>query len=59
MVIEAIEESLGIVPAYIAEQVRSVSMPDILKGLLRQAMRCKNIEDFEKMLELANRQALA
>ncbi len=59
MVVEALWESVGIVPAYIAKQVMSVSMPDMLKELLRQAMRCKNIEDFEKMLELANRQSPA
>ncbi|MDM8525113.1 hypothetical protein QUF80_17215, partial [Desulfococcaceae bacterium HSG8] len=44
MVIEALEESVGIVPAHIADEVMSVSRPDILKGLLRQAVKCKEIE---------------
>ena len=38
-------------------ELRPVSMLDILKGLLRQAVKCKRIEEFEKMLELANRKA--
>ena len=53
MVIEALQESLGIVPARIADRVMTVSRTDMLKALLRQAMKCKAPEDFEKMLDLA------
>jgi hypothetical protein len=35
----------------------SLSRPDILKGLLKQAAKCREIEEFEKMLKLAKRQA--
>jgi hypothetical protein len=56
MVIETLQESLGIVPGYIADGVRSLSHPDV-KGLLRQAFRCKEISEFEKMLRLATKQA--
>jgi len=35
----------------------SVSRPDILRGLLRQAVRCREIGEFEKMLRLARKQA--
>jgi hypothetical protein len=57
MVMEALEESVGIVPGYIADRVMSVSRPDVLKGLLRQAVKCKEISEFEKMLKLATKQA--
>ena len=57
MVIETLQESLGIVPRYIADEVRSLSHPDVLKGLLRQAFRCKEVSEFEKMLKLATKQA--
>jgi hypothetical protein len=57
MVIELLGDSVGIVPAYIADEVMSLSRPDILKGLLKQAAKCKEIEEFEKMLKLAKRQA--
>jgi hypothetical protein len=57
MVMEALEESVGIVPGYIADGVMSVSRPDVLKGLLRQAVKCKEIGEFEKMLKLATKQA--
>ncbi|HHC24390.1 MAG TPA: hypothetical protein ENK58_03100 [Desulfobacterales bacterium] len=57
MVLKFLEESAGIVPGYIADQVMSISRLDILKGLVRQAARCRKIEDFEKMLKLANREA--
>lgn len=59
MVLEALEESLGIVPVDVADGVMSVSRPDMLKGLLRQAVKCKTLEDFERMLELANRRIAA
>ncbi len=57
MVLEVLGESVGIVPPYIADEVMSVSRPDILRGLLRQAVRCREIGEFEKMLRLARKQA--
>ncbi len=57
MVLEVLGESVGIVPPYIADEVMSVSRPDILRGLLRQAVRCRDIGEFEKMLRLARKQA--
>ncbi len=55
MILRILEESVGLVPAYISDEVMSVSRPDILVRLVKQAMICKGIEDFEKMLRLANR----
>jgi hypothetical protein len=45
------------VPTYIADEVMSLSRPDILKRLLRQAVKCREIGEFEKMLKLATKQA--
>ncbi|MCP4106196.1 MAG: hypothetical protein GY749_11765 [Desulfobacteraceae bacterium] len=59
MVLKFLEESVGVVPAYIYDEVMSVSRPDILVRLVKQAMICKKIEDFEKMLKLANRKPQA
>ncbi|MCP4352418.1 MAG: hypothetical protein GY795_43720 [Desulfobacterales bacterium] len=56
MVLKVLEVSVGLVPAYIADEVMSVSRPDILKSLVGQAVKCRDIEDFEKLLKLANRQ---
>ena len=43
MILEVIEESLGVVPEYIVGRVRSVSQPDTLRRMLRQAMKCKKL----------------
>ncbi len=59
LLIEAIEESLGIVPADIRDRVMTISRPDMLKSLLRQAVRCTTLEEFERMLELATRKPAA
>ena len=59
LVTEALEDSLGIVPPDITDQIMTVSRPDILKALLRQAVKCKSLEEFEKMLELATRKPAA
>ncbi|MDM8550273.1 hypothetical protein QUF72_09355 [Desulfobacterales bacterium HSG2] len=56
MVIAALEESVGAVPGYLVDEVMSVSRLDVLKGLLRQAVRCREIGDFERMLKQATRQ---
>ncbi len=59
MVLKVLEVSVGIVPAYITDEVMTISRLDILKSLVGQAVKCKEIEDVEKMLELANRKAAA
>ncbi|MDM8550276.1 transposase [Desulfobacterales bacterium HSG2] len=56
MVMVALEESVGAVPGYLVDEVMSVSRLDVLKGLLRQTFRCREIGEFEKMLKQATRQ---
>ncbi|MCP4110065.1 MAG: transposase [Desulfobacteraceae bacterium] len=55
LVLRFLEESVGIVPEYISDEVMSISRPDILERLMKQAAICEKIEDFENMLKLANR----
>jgi len=57
LVMATLEDSVGIVPAYIADEVMSLSRQDILRALLRQAVKCKEIGEFEKMLKLASGKA--
>jgi hypothetical protein len=56
MVLRFLEESVGVVPAYLSDEIMSISRPDILIRLVKKAATCKEIEEFEKMLRLANRE---
>ena len=53
MVLEALEESIGVIPGYIADKINEIARKDVLKGLLRQAVKCKEISNFEQMLTIA------
>ncbi|MDM8550275.1 transposase [Desulfobacterales bacterium HSG2] len=56
MLMAVLQESVGAVPGYLADEVMSVSRHDVLKDLVRQAVKCREIEEFEKMLKQATRQ---
>ncbi len=56
MILKVLEVSVGLVPPYITDEVMSISRLDTLKSLVGQAVKCREIEDVEKMLELATRQ---
>ena len=49
-ILEALEERFGVVPNDMTKQINTVFLRDNLKQLLRQAIRCPNIEGFEEML---------
>jgi len=53
LLIEAIEETIGIVPDYIEQKIQQISNQTTLKGLFRQAIRCNDINDFRQKLVLA------
>ena len=53
MVLEALEESIGIIPAYIIDKINEIGHKNVLKGLHRQAIKCKEISHFEQMLTMA------
>jgi len=56
MILRFLEESVGVVPAYISDQIMSISRPDILVRLVKQSMICRKIEEFETMLQIATRE---
>lgn len=51
MVVDALEEHFGIVPIVIADKIHALGRRELLKSLHKQAMRCKNIEEFLSLLE--------
>jgi len=52
-VIEVLDERFGIVPSDMIKQVRAISLREHLKQLLRQAIRCPDMESFKEMLSKA------
>jgi len=53
MVLEALKEKFGIVPSNIIEQIRAISLREHLTELLRQAIRCPDLESFKEVLSKA------
>jgi flagellar biosynthesis/type III secretory pathway protein FliH len=53
MLIEALEETIGVVPEYIEKKIQQITNQTTLKGLFRQAIRCNDINDFNQKLALA------
>ncbi|MDL1964531.1 MAG: hypothetical protein LWW98_09420 [Deltaproteobacteria bacterium] len=53
MVIEALKERFGIVSVEIMEGVRSIERREVMKELLRRAIRSERVEDFKEMLAKA------
>jgi len=53
MLIEALEETIGVVPEYIEKKIEQITSQTTLKGLFRQAIRCNDIKDFNQKLALA------
>ncbi len=51
MILETLIQRFSIVSAYISEQVRKIQNQDILKGLHRQAVICKDLHKFESVLK--------
>ncbi|KPA09766.1 hypothetical protein MHK_010038, partial [Candidatus Magnetomorum sp. HK-1] len=54
MLIEALEETIGVVPEYIEKKIQQITSQTALKGLHRQAIRCNDINDFNQKLALAS-----
>ncbi len=52
-VLEVLDERFGIVPGDIIQQVHTISLREHLKQLLRQAIRCSDLESFKEMLSKA------
>jgi len=48
-----LKEKFGIVPSDMIQQIRAISLREHLTELLRQAIRCPDIESFKEMLSKA------
>jgi hypothetical protein len=52
VLLDVLNESIGAVPPKIIDSVYQISREDVLNSLVRQAIRCKEINQFQKSLEL-------
>ncbi len=50
MLVDAVIEKFGLISQRISEQIRYIRNPDVIKELLRQVLRCRNIEEFGDIL---------
>ena len=50
MLMDVLYVACGVVPGKIAEMLRSITNWDVLKGLLKEAVKCENIDQFERIL---------
>ncbi len=53
--VDALEEHFGIVPIVIVDKINALERRELLKSRLKQAIRCKDIEEFRRMLEQTRR----
>ena len=51
LLLEALIERFNVISARIAEQIRTLQNPDVLKGLFRQALKCHSLQEFEATLQ--------
>ncbi len=54
-VLEVLDERFKVVPSDVIDRVKSIDRREILKSLLRQAVRSKKIEDFKQVLTQGTR----
>ena len=50
MILEALDERFGEVPSLISETVNQIEERNMLRTLLRQAIRCASLKEFEQAL---------
>ena len=53
MVLEVLEERFGVPGASLVAQVKAITTREILKSLLKHAIRAKTLDDFKKQLQKA------
>ena len=54
MLLDIIDENIGVVPTYIAEKINAINKRETLKSLHRQALKCNDIKLFEESLRFAS-----
>ena len=52
MIVDTLLENFDVVPAHLSERIRTITNMDALKGLHRQAVKCKDLQTFERLLQL-------
>lgn len=52
MVVDDLIEKFTVVPAHISEKIRNIRNSDTLKSIRRQALKCKDLREFEALLNL-------
>ena len=53
MLLDALSETVGIIPSSMIDSINKISRPEVLSSLMRQAIRCRNVDQFQQSLELA------
>jgi hypothetical protein len=56
MVLAALDERYGQISTSISDTIHQIRDPDLLKNLLRQAIRSASLEDFQQLLNNGNSQ---
>ncbi len=51
MIVDDLTERFAVVPVNISERIRNIRNSDALKGIRRQALKCKDIREFEAVLD--------
>jgi hypothetical protein len=50
LVIDALEEKFGVVPEGVSGRLQEIQEREVLRGLLKQAIRASSLEEFRKSL---------
>ncbi len=51
LILDTIFDSFGNLPSDMIDRIKSISHLEILKGINRKAMKCKDIEQFREILD--------
>jgi predicted transposase YdaD len=51
IILDTLIDRFNLVSTQILEQIRAMQNPDVLKILLKQALKCTNIQEFEAILQ--------
>ncbi len=51
IIIDTLMETFPVIPAHVSEQIRRIDNLDVIKGLHRQAIKCKDLQGFEQFLQ--------
>ncbi|MDQ7032479.1 MAG: hypothetical protein Q9M37_07160, partial [Desulfonauticus sp.] len=51
MVLEVLEEKFGLLPPSVVRKIKNIEQKEILKGLLRSAIKVNSLEEFKNLLK--------